>query len=117
MALGLKPATEKEVREATRECRDDIYADNKAHDCPVRDPFVNFVIVGNVVVFTFFTDPFEIYAFTCNERALISEFEGSGLAMTDIDEHRELLACNYGKSRPDILVSLSVAEKWMDLQS
>jgi hypothetical protein len=115
-AFGSTAATELAVRHATRECRNDMYADATAHGCSVGDPFVNFLVLEKVAVFTFFTDPFEFYVLACDDaRSLISGFESSGLAMEDIEGHKRILSETYGKHSPDLTVARPIAEYWMEM--
>ena len=105
--------TEPCLRKATRVCRDEIYADKLTYGGQVDDPFVNLVVGGNTAVFTFFTSPFEFYIFECDPEALIRDFE-AGLAMSDVDIHRQRLAQRYDKIEPDAVVDRSIAEHWME---
>jgi len=110
---GSGDLTERDLREETRACRDEIYADNLTYGGHVDDPFVNFVVRGNTAVFTFFTSPFEFYIFECDPDAIIRDF-GARLAMSDVDLHRQRLAQRYDKTEPDAVVDRSIAEHWIE---
>src|SRR5262245_12751980 len=104
--------TEQALRENTRVCRDAIYADNLVHGGSIEDPFYNIVIVNGVAAFTFFESEFSIYVVSCDEATLINETEP--LALSDTLECRRLLANNYSKHVPDIVVSRTLAEHWVE---
>jgi hypothetical protein len=109
--LGAENA-EPYVRRATKECRDAVYADTVAHGGEIGDPFFNFVVFGSVAVFTFFESDFSIYALHCNEAQLISEMDRFALA--DTAECKTYLAATYQKLQPDLVVSRSVCERWLE---
>lgn len=103
--------TEPVIRRATKECRDDIYADTLAHGGRSEDPFFNFVIAEGVAVFTFFESDFSLYVFRCNETDLISQT--NRFAMSDTAECKAYLAEVHQKSLPDLVVSRPVCEHWL----
>lgn len=103
--------TESAIRRATKQCRDDIYADTLAHGGRVEDPFFNFVTSKGVAVFTFFESDFSLYVFRCDEAELIAET--NRFAMSDTAECKAYLAANHQKPEPDIVAPRSVCEHWL----
>jgi len=110
-SAGCDGYTLAELRRDTRECRDNIYADTLSHGGDVAEPFVNFVIVRDVAIYTFFGSEFSVYVFPCVEAELISQT--NPLAMSDVSEHRRLLCDVYGKNSPDAVIPRSAAELWL----
>jgi hypothetical protein len=100
-----------DLRRDIRECRNDIYADTLKHGGDLAEPFVEFIIVRDVAIFTFFDSEFSLYVFPCVEAELISQT--NPLAMSDVSEHRQLLRDVYGKNAPDAVVSRAQAELWL----
>ena len=99
-----------DLKRTIRECRDDIYADTVKHGGDLAEPFVDFIIVRDVAIFTFFDSDFSVYVFPCVEADLISQT--NSLAMIDVTEHRQLLS-EYGKTDPDATISREQGELWL----
>jgi hypothetical protein len=104
-----------ELRRLTKECRDEIYSDDIAHKGNCDGPFFNFVIAGGVAVFTFFESEFSVYVLPCTPTQLIADT--NRLAMGDVADCRQYLAAKHGKTTPDLVVSRSVSEYWLETSS
>src|SRR5262245_3110111 len=104
--------TESAVRRATKDCRDEIYADSVAHAGHIEDHFFNVVASKGTAVFTFFESQFSVYVLRCNEAQLISEV--NRFAMEDTEECKAFLSAQYGKVNPDCVVPRAVCEHWLD---
>jgi hypothetical protein len=104
--------TEPSIRSDAKDCRDQIYADNLAHGGSVEAPFFNFVVLSDVAVFTFFEAEFSVYVLRCNEAELISRT--NRFAMADTLDCKAFLAAQYQKHRPDLVISRSVCEQWLE---
>ena len=102
--------TESDVRSATRECRDDIYADAKKFGEPLEEPFFNFVCRDGIAVFTFFESQFSVFIVSSDERTLIAESDQ--FAMCETEDCKEMLRIKFNKERPDIAIPRAVAEHW-----
>lgn len=95
----------------TKQCRDNIYADDIGYGESAGDPFFNFVLAEGVAVFTFFELDLALYVFRCNEYELINDITPFGMA--DTDACKLLLAGKYGKTGPDLVLSRGLAEYWL----
>lgn len=107
---------EADLREAARECRDEIYLDELEHAGDVDSPFFDFLVVPakdskDIAVFTFFEESFSIYVFDCDETTLIAQF--NGFAMAETEPARRFLASAYGKVAPDLSVGKDVLHAWI----
>ncbi|HNO76491.1 MAG TPA: hypothetical protein PKN33_00400 [Phycisphaerae bacterium] len=111
-AAGGHDGAERELRLATKECRDELYADNILHGGSIQDPFFNLIAFEEVAVFTFFEEPFLFYVLNCNVPDLICDTEV--FSMDDVAACKEYLATNYGKPNADISVSRTLAEHWIE---
>jgi hypothetical protein len=103
--------TELDIRQATAECRSGLYEDSVAHGVRIEEPFFNFISLDNVAVFTFFNSEFAVFVVPCREQVLIDktgQFE-----MNDVAKCRRLLAQEYGKLEPDLVISRALAEYWL----
>ena len=96
----------------TKECRDEIYADERAHGGNIESPFFNFVAFQNLAVFTFFESDFSIYALPCDEARIIADTQQ--FALCDTRECKAYLASEHNKSEPDLTVPRAIAEHWME---
>ncbi len=104
--------TEPQLRRETKDCRDDVYADNLAHGGRIDDPFFHFVVVNSVAVFTFFESQFSVYAVHCDEAELIAQT--NDFALGNIAECKKYLASKYQKLEPDLVVPRAVCEHWLE---
>lgn len=117
LSSGLAEAStslsERQLAEGTRECRDEVYADNVKHGGSIEDPFFNFIIRDSVAVLVFFDDPFAFYILPCDGRILSSELEHN-FAMTDVEQCRQYLRGRFGKEQPDVSAPRWLAEAWIE---
>ena len=108
---GMRRYNVANLRQETRDCRDDIYKDASQHGGDIAEPFFNFVIVDGVAIFTLFDSDFSVYVVSCVESELI--VQTNNLAMVDVGAVRDLLAREYGKSDPDAALPRSMGELWL----
>ena len=95
----------------TRETRDEIYADLRSKGTDVGEPFVNFVIISGVAIFTVFCETFAVYVVQCNEAELVTATDS--IALADVDAFLALLACRFNKPTPDAILSRVTGEVWL----
>lgn len=83
----------------------DIRADDIEHNAPPA-PFFNFTISLGVAVFAIYGDRLEMYVLPCDQLAeyrLIGAFQS--LAMVEVTRCREVLAHEYDRTAPDLILS------------
>jgi hypothetical protein len=108
---GCTDYSAEEVQLDEQECWSEITADAIAHGDSADDPFYDFVATQNVAVFTFYGPSLSIYVVRGDESSFRSHFEA--LAMTDVEEAREILARHFNKSSPDILLDRTLTGAWL----
>ena len=99
----------KEMATTSREIR----ADGMAHGLQAGS-FFSFSAWRGVAVFTVYAEGLEIFVVPYEpeqEWDLIGKFEG--LAMIDVDESRDILRRDYGRSAPDVSVEPTLASEWL----
>jgi len=100
-----------EARADAQECWRDIREDNLAHGDSADEPFFDFVLTENVAVFTFFEPSLSIYILPGDELSFRTRFEA--LAMIDVEEARQILATDFNKASPDIMLDPTLARAWL----
>jgi hypothetical protein len=102
-----------DIREEMVTTSREIRADDTAHGLQARY-FFSFSAWRGVAVFTVYANGLEIYVIPYEpeqEWDLIRKFEP--LAMMDVDESRDILRRDYGKSAPDLSVEPTLASEWL----
>lgn len=103
--------TESDVRSATKDCRDAMYADVTTFGKPIEEPFFNFVCLDGIAVFTFFELPFSVFIVSSDEQTVISESDR--FAMRETRGCKEMLRVKFKKQQPDIEIPRTLAELWL----
>jgi hypothetical protein len=103
--------SESDIRQRTAECRRGVHQDTFTHGGRIEDPFFNCIALDNVAVFTLFDSECSVFVVACNEQELIDTT--GQFAMCDVTECRRLLAQEYGKPVPDLILSRALAEYWL----
>jgi hypothetical protein len=108
---GCRRYTAAEARADAAECWREICADAIAHGESPDAPFFNFVVSAGVGVFTFFGPQVELYVVRGDEWGFRTRFDP--LAMVDVVQSRQVLADEYSKVTPDLVIDESLTAEWL----
>jgi hypothetical protein len=108
---GCKRYTAAKALDDAAKCWRFIHADNVAHGEEVDGPFCNFVVTEDVGIFAFYGNDIEFYVVCGDEWAFRKRFDS--LAMTDVNETRAILASDFQKELPDLIIPAALKQAWL----
>ena len=100
-----------DMREVWRDVREDAVAHGETADAA----FFTFVVVESVGIFTFFEETVGVFVVPGEEADFRARFDP--LAMVDVHRAKRVLAQNFRKSVPDLVIDAALRDAWLNSPS
>jgi hypothetical protein len=112
---GCQQYSAQEAHSDMQEVWRDVQEDAVAHGEAADGAFFTFVVVENVGVFTFFDHALGIFVIPGREADFRSRFDS--LAMADVHCAKRVLAQDFRKPVPDLIIDAELRDAWLDSPS
>jgi hypothetical protein len=110
--MGCQKYTARQALADAAETWREVRQDDIAHGQPDERPFFNYFAIDGACVFTIYGRETAIYVLPGDESAFRSRFDK--LAMKEVEEAMGILAEDFHKSLPDLLLNEQLTRKWLE---